>query len=189
MKSILLAIAFVISISACGMKTGEDAISLMTKEQVEVVDSKKVSLEDRVDILELISEYAFAFDEDRISDYVELFQKDAELSFYSSNSDEPISSVHSNAERLVESQELRSGPFNEAGQPRHIQTNTILKYISRDRISGRTLVVCTQQPYDGSESKTLFTGVYEDEYQRTPNGWKFAIRRGYLDIYDIKPAT
>ena len=145
------------------------------------MDNEKVDLEDRADIFELISEYAFAFDEDRISDFVELFLEDAELSFYSSGSDEPFSSAYSNAERLVEVQGICSGPLNEAGQPRHIQTNTILKHISRNRVSGRTLVICTQQPIDGSESKTLFTGVYEDEYQRTPNGWKFAIRKGKLD--------
>ena len=146
------------------------------------MNDKSVSLEDRIEILDLVSEYAFAFDEDRIPDFVKLFLDDAELSFYTATSKEPISAAYSNTERLVELQETRSGPFNEAGQPRHIQTNTILKYISADRVSGRKLVVCTQQPYDGSESKTLFTGVYEDEFQRSPNGWKFAIRRGCLDI-------
>lgn len=146
------------------------------------MNDKRVSLEDRSEILELISEYAFAFDEDRIPEFVKLFLDDAQLSFYTATSEEPFSAVYSNTERLVELQAIRSGPLNEAGQPRHIQTNTILKYISADRVCGRTLVVCTQQPYDGSESKTLFTGVYEDEFQRTPNGWKFAIRRGCLDI-------
>jgi hypothetical protein len=147
-----------------------------------IVNNNKVSAEDRADILDLISEYAFSFDEDRIADYVELFMDDAELSFFTATSDGPFQSAFNNDERLVLMQETRSGPINEAGQPRHVQTNTVLKHISPDRVSGRTLLVCTQQPYDGSDSKTLFTGVYEDEFQRTPTGWKFAIRRGHLDI-------
>ena len=147
-----------------------------------IVNNNRVSVEDRAEILDLISEYAFSFDEDRISDYVELFLDDAELSFFTATSDRPIQSVFNNNDRVALMQETRSGPINEAGQPRHIQTNTVLKHLSSDRVSGRTLPVCTQQPYDGSDSKTLFTGVYKDEFQRTPTGWKFAIRRGYLDI-------
>jgi hypothetical protein len=146
------------------------------------VNNNRVSAEDRADILELVSEYAFSFDEDRISDFAELFLDDAELSFFTTTSDGPFQSAFSNDERLVSMQETRSGPINQAGQPRHIQTNTVLKHMSLDRVSGRTLLVCTQQPYDGSDSKILFTGVYEDEFQRTPTGWKFAIRRGRLDI-------
>ena len=84
------------------------------------MDNEKVDLEDRADIFELISEYAFAFDEDRISDFVELFLEDAELSFYSSSNNEPFSSAYNNAERLVESQGIRSGPLNEAGTYRGV---------------------------------------------------------------------
>jgi hypothetical protein len=155
------------------------------------LNSRKVSTEDRTEILDLISEYAFSFDEDRIDEFVELFLDDAELSFYTVANDEPLYAAYNKAAILVLSHQNRSGPGNALGQPRHIQTSTLLKYISSDRISGRTLVVCTQQPYDGTDSKTLFTGVYEDEFQRTPQGWKFAIRRGRLDIqsYDTEAGT
>ena len=147
-----------------------------------IVNNNRVSAEDRADILDLISEYAFSFDEDRISDYVELFLEDAELSFFTATIDGPFQSAFNNDDRLALMQETRSGPINEAGQPRHVQTNTVLKHISADRVSGRTLLVCTQQPYDGSDSKILFTGVYEDEFQCTATGWKFAVRKGHLDI-------
>ena len=141
----------------------------------------KISTEDRSEILELISLYAYTFDEDRIPDYVALFLEDAELSFYNARSDAPTVTTSSNGERLRVIQEIRSGPINQPGQPRHTQTNTVLTRISEDRVAGRTMLTCTQQPYDGSACRVLFTGVYEDVFQRTDQGWRFAVRKGFLD--------
>ena len=141
----------------------------------------KISAEDRSDILELISLYAYTFDEDRISDYVALFLDDAELSFYNAGSDSPTVTTSSNDERLRVIQDIRSGPINQPGQPRHTQTNTVLTSISLRRVAGRTMLTCTQQPYDGSPCRLLFTGVYEDVFQKTDQGWRFAVRKGFLD--------
>lgn len=140
-----------------------------------------ISPEDRADILDLISEYSYAFDEDRISDYTALFMEDAELSFYNAGSTAPLVSTSTNDERLTVMQGIRSGPINIPGQPRHIQTNTVLLADSPERIKGRTMVICTQQPYDGSPSRVLFSGIYEDQFQKTNEGWRFAVRKGFLD--------
>lgn len=140
-----------------------------------------ISPEDRADILDLISEYSYSFDEDRISDYVALFLEDAELSFYNAGSAAPLVSTSTNDERLTVMQGIRSGPLNHPGQPRHIQTNTLLQAFSPDQVAGRTMVICTQQPYDGSPCRVLFSGVYEDKFQKTDQGWRFAVRKGFLD--------
>lgn len=141
----------------------------------------KLSPEDRADILELISEYSYTFDEDRLTDYVALFLEDAELSFYNAGSASPLISTSTNDERLNVMQGIRSGELNRPGQPRHIQTNTMLRPVSSGRVAGRTMVICTQQPYDGSPCRVLFSGIYEDVFQRTDSGWRFASRRGHLD--------
>ena len=144
-----------------------------------------ISAEDRSAILDLISEYAYTFDEDRIDDMVDLFTDDGEWSIYLSGADEPVFKVSSNEERRVVFQEVRSGPINQAGMPRHFQTNTILKRTSADGISGRTMALATQQPYDGSAARILFSGVYEDEFVRSDRGWLFASRRGLLDASSL----
>jgi len=141
-----------------------------------------IAYEDRTEILDLISEYAFTFDEDRIDEHVTLFLDDAELSFYVAGWDQPTVTTSSNEERLEVVQGIRSSELNQPGQPRHFQTNTILKGLSDTRISGRTMVVCTQQPYNGSDCKLLFSGVYEDEFQKADGRWFFAIRKGILDL-------
>ena len=151
-------------------------------------DGASIPYEDRQEILDLISEYAYAFDEDRIEEFVQLFAEDAKTYIYFAGSDTPLTETSSNAERRIAIQEVRSGPINQPGMPRHFQTNTLLKRISPDRISGRTMVVCTQQPYDGSEARILFSGVYEDEFVYSDGRWRFASRRGLLDATSVPGA-
>lgn len=141
-----------------------------------------IAQQDRVEILDLISEYAYTFDEDRIEEHVSLFLEDAELSFYVAGSHEPTVSTSSNQERLQVVQQIRSSAVNLPGQPRHFQTNTVLRRLSNTRISGRTMLVCTQQPHDGSDCRLLFSGVYKDEYEKSNGRWRFAIRKGILDL-------
>ena len=140
-----------------------------------------LAYEDRAEILDLISQYAYTFDEDRIDEYVDLFLDDAELSFYITGQDEPTVTTSSNDERLEVVRGIRSSELNQPGQPRHFQTNTVLERISDSRVSGRTMVLCSQQPYDGSDCKLLFSGVYEDVFQKSNGRWFFAIRKGILD--------
>ena len=144
-----------------------------------------ISADDRSAILDLISEYAYTFDEDRIEELVNLFVDDAEWSICLSGSDTPTMKTSTNTERRTVFQDVRSGPINEAGMPRHFQTNTVLKRLSADRISGRTMVVATQQPYDGTQGTILFSGVYEDEFVFSDAGWRFAVRRGLLDVSSL----
>jgi hypothetical protein len=151
------------------------------RKELSLARSSTVSPEDRAQISELISEYSYAFDEDRLSDYVGLFLEGAELSFYIAGSASPLVSTSTNDERLIVMQGIRSGELNRPGQPRHIQTNTVLQAVSPDRVTGRTMVICTQQPYDGSPCRVLFSGIYEDIFQRTDQGWRFAARKGRLD--------
>jgi hypothetical protein len=147
-----------------------------------------IPYEDRQEILDLISKYAYTFDEDRIEDFVQLFAEDAKTYIYFAGSDTPFAETSSNVERRIDIQEVRSSPINQPGMPRHFQTNTLLQRISPDRISGRTMVVCTQQPYDGSEARILFSGVYEDEFVYSGGRWMFASRRGLLDAPSVPGA-
>ena len=76
----------------------------------------RILLEDRAEITELIAEYAYRYDENRITDFVELFLADAELSFYVASGDEPFLTTSSNAERMVTLREIKSSPNRQAGQ-------------------------------------------------------------------------
>ncbi len=145
-----------------------------------------ITYEDRQEILDLISAYSYTYDEDRIEEFVDLFADDADTYIYLSGSDSPISETSSNAERRIAIQAFRSGPINQPGLPRHFQTNTELKRLSANRISGRTMVLGTQQPYDGTEARILFSGVYEDEFVLSGGRWLFALRRGRLDASSLQ---
>ena len=163
------------------------SVMLCSCGQSEIASSNPMSIssEDHAEIINLISEYAYTFDEDRIEEFVDLFTEDAETYLYLAGSDTPIVKTSSSAERLTEVQAGRSGPINQLGMPRHFQSNTILKRISANRVSGRTMVLATQQPYDGTEARILFSGVYEDEFVLSDGRWRFALRRGLLDASSL----
>lgn len=144
-----------------------------------------VSADDRSATLDIISEYAYMFDEDRIEETVNLFVDNGEWSIYLAGSDTATLKASTNAERRTVFQEVRSGPINEAGMPRHFQTNTVLRRLSADRVSGRMMVAATQQPYDGSQASVLFSPVYEDEFVLSDAWWRFAVRRGRLDVSSL----
>jgi hypothetical protein len=146
---------------------------------------QSISANDRAEILDLISEYAYTFDEDRIGELVDLFVDGGEWSIYLSGLETPLLTTSSNAERRTVLQEVRSGPINQAGMPRHFQTSTILRRVSPDRIFGRTMVVATQQPYDGTECRIVFSGVYEDQFVYSERRWRFFARRGLLDATSL----
>jgi hypothetical protein len=144
-----------------------------------------ISPVDHAAILDLISQYAYTYDEDRIDDMVDLFVDDAHWSICLAGSETPTMEASSNEERRCLFQEVRSGCINEAGMPRHFQTNTILKPLSDNRVAGRTMVLGTQQPYDGSQSRILFSGVYEDEFVMSNSRWRFTRRQGRLDASSL----
>ncbi len=175
--SCFLAPVLAVMLSSCGQS---DSTS---------TDSTSISYKERQAILDLISEYSYTYDEDRIDDFVELFTDDAKTYIYLAGSDTPLTETSSNAERRLVIQEFRSGPINEAGMPRHFQTNTVLTRVSSNRISGRTMVMGTQQPYDGTLARILFTAVYEDEFVFSKGEWRFALRRGLLDAPSLPSAT
>jgi hypothetical protein len=61
-----------------------------------------ISADDRSAIPDLISEYAYTFDEDRIEELVNLFIDDGEWSSYLSGSDTPTMKTSTNTERRTE---------------------------------------------------------------------------------------
>lgn len=80
----LIAIALATILFSCGSNNGAS-----------------ISYEDRQEILNLISEYAYTFDEDRIEDFVQLFTDDAKTYIYFAGSETPSSETSSNTERGI----------------------------------------------------------------------------------------
>ena len=123
---------------------------------------------DRSAIMDLISMYSYAYDENLMDEFMALFAEDAEVDLVS----------HSRGLEEIRGQvEERRRSLAEAGvQPRHHQTVTVLEEVSDGVVRGKTYVLLTWFHEETSELELRYSGVYEDEFVRTEEGWKFKRR-------------
>ena len=126
-----------------------------------------VSLEDRLAIEDLVTEYAWLLDHQKWDDVPDLFTDDAE--------------VHIRRREIIG----RAGLIDWAAyraekvsrQTQHQMTLLRLKQSEPDRIEGTVALVLHVAKAGGGATYVDLVGEYEDEYVRTPDGWKFRRRR------------
>lgn len=65
----------------------------------------------------------------------------------------------------------------------HLVTNIIVDVITADEASARSTLVLYAAPAGASEAGSpALIGGFRDRLVRTPDGWKFADRAGFLDL-------
>lgn len=126
--------------------------------------STPLSLQDRLELLELGARYAHAYDSGRSLDYAALFEPDGQ---FQRDSTEPIIGARALAEMVEAAQQRAQGYL-------HITCNPVLEP-SATGATGTSYVVLLR--VDGSSLHVLAAGVYEDEYTRSDEGWRFQARR------------
>jgi 3-phenylpropionate/cinnamic acid dioxygenase small subunit len=126
-----------------------------------------VSLEDRLAIEALVTEYAWLLDHQRWDDVLNLFTEDAEVFIRRRDI-----IGHSG---LKEWAAYRAQKQNRKTQ--HQMTLLRLQRTAPDRVEGTAALVLHVAKSGGGATYVDLVGEYEDEYVRTPDGWKFRRRR------------
>ena len=138
-----------------------------------------MNAEDRLEILDLISRYSYAWDAKDAEGWAALFLDDAVVSTYAAG--RLTAETRSHQERLTGAY-ARFYQFTQQGiQTRHYQTNTVLEELADGAVQGRTLLAVIWQYSDRPEPKLMRSGMYLDRFVRTPSGWKFANREIRID--------
>jgi uncharacterized protein (TIGR02246 family) len=70
----------------------------------------------------------------------------------------------------------------------HLTMNHVVK-ASADGVTGRAYVVVVDVGVVGQRNKVNHGGYYDDEYQKTPQGWRFKRRTYYESKVDVWPAS
>lgn len=126
-----------------------------------------VSLEDRLAIEDLVTEYAWLLDHQQWDDVPNLFTEDAE--------------VHIRRREIIGRSGLEEWAAyraqKENRRTQHQMTLVRLNQTSPDRIEGTASLVLHVAKAGGGSTYVDLVGEYEDEYVRTPEGWKFRRRR------------
>ena len=128
--------------------------------------------EDRLAIAEQIARYSFAWDEQDLDGYVALFSDDAIFEVDPELPGGP--SVHAHGHEAIRAwAEERMASRKPGVQVRHHQSGTLFEELGDDRARTRTMLLTSRV---GPAGEPPTSGVYHDEWQRTPEGWRFARR-------------
>lgn len=139
-----------------------------------------ITPEARSQIQDLISHYGRTYDDRDAEGWAALFTENAPLPIYIAG--KLSRELNTNEERKKWSQS-RFDTFEKDGvfKTRHYQTNTLLTQQDDGAVEGTTLFLVTFQYTAETTPRLIHTGVYQDRFQKTPEGWRFAKREIYID--------
>jgi 3-phenylpropionate/cinnamic acid dioxygenase small subunit len=139
-----------------------------------------VSLQERAEILDIISRYSYTWDGRDGAAWVKLFTDDAVLS---ATFQKTLAWTHaSNKGRLAFIEEFyRSTAGQGLLQTRHYQTNTVLEKQADGSIAARSMFQVSVQFQGEAGPRVANSGVYVDRFVKTADGWKFARRDIMVD--------
>lgn len=123
-----------------------------------------ISVEDRVDLLELYARYAWAYDQGDADGYAALFAEDGRF-------ERPGAPDAVGPEALAA---LVTGAHSRGTGYLHV-TSSVLVEGTPDGAAGRAYVVLLQAHADAV--RLLAAGHYRDTFVRTGDGWRIAHRR------------
>jgi len=133
-----------------------------------------MNYEDRVEILNLIYQYSYTYDNNEMEKFISLFTNDGVW-------EAPIGKAKTSEEIYSLLATRREAIAVSGIQNRHFQTNTVLIEISPDRVEGKTMVLVTWQFPEQKYAQVHLTGIYQDEFTKTDDGWKFTKRILHVD--------
>ena len=140
-----------------------------------------MSVEDRLAILEQFGRYSYAEDGGDPEAYAGMFTEDAVFEVWLKGADTPFVRLEGrNAIR-----EWAAGRYAErpAGlQVRHNQTGTIFDELTSGAAMTRTMLLATRLDPEATVPRASVSGVYRDEWRRTPDGWRFSKRAITVDV-------
>ena len=131
-----------------------------------------MQIEDRLALQEQIARYSYAWDERDLDGYVALFAEDAIFEVDPELPGGP--SVHRRGREEIRSwAEERMAARSPDVQVRHHQSGTVFEELGADHARTRTMLLTSRV---GPGGQPPSSGIYYDEWQRTPEGWRVARR-------------
>ena len=139
-----------------------------------------MSIEDKLAIHEMIAQYAYTYDSRDIEGFVRLFVEDGVFEFFVPGKTTASVRLQSRTEiREWVAQRLREriGQFTS----RHYQSGILFDELTPDTALTRTMLFVTHQGVAEAAPHPVHSGVYHDQWRKTPAGWRLARRAVYVD--------
>ena len=139
-----------------------------------------MSIEDKLAIHDVIARYSYAYDSQDADAFAHLFVEDGVFEIFVPGQTSPSvrlpsrAAIHEWAARRLHA---RRGRFTS----RHYQSGILFDELTPESALTRTMVLVTHQSAAEAAPRATVSGVYHDQWRKTPEGWRLARRTAHLD--------
>ena len=135
-----------------------------------------MSLEDKLAIQEVIAQYSYTYDAQDAEGFAALFTEDAVWELFAAGSTHPAirldsrSAIHEWAMKRLRDRRGRL-------ISRDYQSSTLFEALTAESARTRTMVLVTHQHVTEAAPRPMASGVYHDQWRKTPERWRLVHRR------------
>jgi ketosteroid isomerase-like protein len=139
-----------------------------------------MSIEDKLAIQEVIAQYSYTYDAQDAEGFADMFTEDAVWELVAAGAAHPAirletrATIHAWAKQRLHA---RRGRF----VSRHYQSGTVFEALTADSARTRTMVLVTHQDVTEATPRLTASGVYHDQWRKTPEGWRLVHRKLHHD--------
>ena len=148
----------------------------------------EMSVEDQLNIHELIAKYSFAWDSADVEGFAALFTDTAICRFYLNGAVTPTTEI-SGKNELRQAVIMRAGFFKDIGLvTKHFMPNSVITQISPLAAEVRTqAMISWQMTGFDLQPRPVQAGYYQSGVARTSEGWRYTSRDIYLNgVFKVK---
>ena len=134
-----------------------------------------MSTEDMLAIQQEVARYSYAFDSGDADGWARVFTEDGLWEFYAAGATGPATRLEGRA-ALRDFCAQRFSERRGGVTSYHHQSGVIFDELTAETARIRTMLVLTVQ-LPGESARVYMTGVYQDQWVKTPDGWRIKYRR------------
>lgn len=134
-----------------------------------------MSLVEKCAIQEVIAQYSYTWDAKDVEGFANLFVEEAVWEAFRTG--ETLPHVHLESRTAIRewAAQRHQGPL--AGiRTCHHQSGVLFEVLTADRARTRTMLLLTHQEATDAVPRLILSGVYQDEWRKMPEGWRFVHR-------------
>lgn len=134
-----------------------------------------MNTEDILAIQQAITNYSYTFDSGNAEGWANIFTGDGVWEFYGIGENSPSTKLDGyEALRQFAEQRYRDRP--EGVRSYHHQSGILFDELTSDTARTRVMLVLTVQSAGERTARVLTTGIYHDQWRKTPKGWRLEYR-------------
>jgi len=133
-----------------------------------------MSAEDMLAIQQGVARYSYTFDSGDCEGWANVFTEDGVWEYYAAGATAPATRLVGHAE-LRDFCVMRRGERREGVTSYHHQSGVLFDEVTTDSARVRCMLILTIQVV-GEPARVYMTGVYEDQWVKTAQGWRIRYR-------------